>query len=298
MNYSITSVEFMVGSDTLRGDLYLPDSGSKPPVLVMGHGFGGLRKFVLPSFAERFVAAGMAVLLFDYRGFGDSEGSPRSLVDAKRHLEDFWAAVDYAKTLPDIDASRIALWGTSFAGGHVLTLSSKRKDIAAVIAQVPHVDGLASSLLYPLSKIPRAMYLALSDIIASASGRSPVTIPIVSESGIACLISQDSYEGYKSLIPEGTLLENYVDVPARIMLKVGSYRPVAEAHKIKAPVLIVAAEKDTLIPLWAVRRTAKKIRDCRLEILPVGHFELYKGKYFEKNILIQSDFLKEKLRII
>ncbi|WP_051283910.1 alpha/beta hydrolase [Desulforegula conservatrix] len=298
MKYFIKSAEFTVRSDKLRGDLYMPESDSKPPVLVMGHGFGGLRKFVLPSFAERFVDAGMAVLLFDYRGFGDSEGSPRSLVDAKRHLEDFGAAIDYAKTLPEIDASRIALWGTSFAGGHVLTIASRRKDIAAAVAQVPHVDGLASSLLFPFSKIPQAMYLAITDSIASTLGRSAVTIPIVSETGIACLISHDSYEGYKSLIPEDCSLKDYVDVPARIMLTVGTYRPVAEANNIKAPVLIVAAEKDTLIPLWAVRRTAKKIKDCRLELLPVGHFELYKGEYFEKNILMQIDFLKEKLGII
>ncbi len=77
----IEPVEFRVGGDVLRGDLYRPEGTGRPPVVIMGHGFGAERRFGLPAFAERLCAAGLAVLLFDYRGFGDSAALPRGLVD-------------------------------------------------------------------------------------------------------------------------------------------------------------------------------------------------------------------------
>ena len=68
------------------GTLYLPDSAERPPVIVLAHGFGAERAWGLPAFAARFVEAGFASFLFDYRGFGDSDGEPRYHVDARRHL--------------------------------------------------------------------------------------------------------------------------------------------------------------------------------------------------------------------
>lgn len=68
-------------------------------MIVMGHGFGAERRFRLPAFAERLCATGMAVLLFDYRGFGDSKSAPRGLVDPKRYLADFAAAAHHAASI-------------------------------------------------------------------------------------------------------------------------------------------------------------------------------------------------------
>ncbi len=70
------------------GTLLLPDRGDPPPVIVMAHGFAGVRAMLLPH-ATRFVEAGYAVFLFDYRNFGDSEGKPRHWVDPGRHLGDW-----------------------------------------------------------------------------------------------------------------------------------------------------------------------------------------------------------------
>ena len=61
--------------------LYLPAGVSKPPVVVMAHGFGGQRWMRLPAYAERFAQRGMAVFVFDYRGFNDSEGEPRNYIN-------------------------------------------------------------------------------------------------------------------------------------------------------------------------------------------------------------------------
>src|ERR1700737_4146534 len=88
-------------------------------------------------------AAGLAALVFDYRHFGASEGEPRQLLDIKLQLADWTAAIAFARTLEGIDEERIALWGTSFSGGHDIELAAHDGRVAAVVAQVPFVDGFA-----------------------------------------------------------------------------------------------------------------------------------------------------------
>lgn len=75
----MSSVDSPFYSHGLRcaGTLELPARAKRPPVIVMAHGFGAIRAAGLYDFAERFVKAGYAVFLFDYRSFGDSEGEPR-----------------------------------------------------------------------------------------------------------------------------------------------------------------------------------------------------------------------------
>ncbi len=73
------------------------------PCVVMAHGFGGTRTARLDAFAERFAAAGLAAVVFDYRYFGDSTGEPRQLIDIKRQIDDWRAAVAFTRTLPEVD---------------------------------------------------------------------------------------------------------------------------------------------------------------------------------------------------
>lgn len=293
--FETTPVSFTVQGDTLRADLYRPAGVEKPPVIVMAHGFGGERRFRLPAFAEYFARNGMAVLLFDYRGFGDSEGQPRGLVDPARHLEDYAAAVAHARTLPQVDGRRLALWGTSFSGGHSLVTAARLPGIAAVVAQVPHVDGLASALHYPPTLLPKASWLATRDVVNAARGKAPVRMPIVAKAGVRCLAGADCYEGYLRMIPPGADWLNAV--PARILFTIMAYRPVTEAAGVRAPVLMVASRSDTLIPFVATQKTADRIPDCRLELIEGGHFDPYVGATFEKVVRLECDFLKEKLGV-
>ena len=119
--------------------LYLPDSSEPVPCLVMGHGFSGTQDR-LEAYARRFAEARMAVLTFDYRHFGRSEGEPRQLVDCRRQLEDWRAAVELARSLAVVDGQRIALWGSSLSTSHVLHLAADDPTIVAVIVQVPVFD--------------------------------------------------------------------------------------------------------------------------------------------------------------
>ncbi len=264
-------VAFRVDGDLVQGDLYRPEGESRPPVVIMGHGFGAERRFRLPAFA----------------------GTPRGLVDPWRHLADFAAAVRYVQGLKGVDGARAVLWGTSFSGGHALVTAARLPGIAAVVAQVPHVDGLASAFRYPLRLLPAATWRALRDLTAAALGREPVRVPIVGRAGVRCLAAPDCYEGYLHLIPPGTVWQE--TVPARILLTILAYRPVRVVRRIQAPVLIIAAERDSLIPLTATRRTAARIAHCQLETLPVGHFDLYEGPWFERSIALQIAFLRQHL---
>lgn len=274
--------------------LCLPEGTGKPPVVIMAHGFAGQRDFGLEPYAEHFASQGMAVLLFDYRNFGGSEGEPRNLVHPWRHLEDWRAAISHARYLDTVDGTRLGLWGTSFSGGHVMVTAAQQKGIRAVVAQVPFVDGIATTLQFPIAYQMEGTYHGLKDLLCMAAGTAPHMVPAVAEPGtFACMNTPDAMEGYNTLVPPESDMKN--EVPARILLMVPFYRPVRYARRITAPVLLMYAKHDSLIPARAVERTGRKIRDAEVVGLPVGHFEVYTGDTFRQVVTRQAEFLKRHL---
>ncbi|MBU2550180.1 MAG: alpha/beta fold hydrolase [Proteobacteria bacterium] len=276
------------------GWLYLPEGRVRPPLIIMGHGFAAERTFRLPAYAERFAARGLAVLVFDYRNFGDSDGKPRNLVDHRRHIEDWTAAIAHARSLDRIDPDRIALWGSSFGGGHVIVSAARDGRIAAVVSQVPFVDGRATLGSVGLKFTLLATLAALRDYIGQMTGRPPYTIPVVGEPGrIAAMNREDAMSGYLALVPEGSTWKNRV--PARALLTASMYRPVTEAARINCPVLFVVAEKDNYIPAEAVERTAARVPRAEMLRLDVGHFDVYVGDCFKQVVEAEADFLQRCL---
>ena len=134
---SRSDVSFESGAARCAAWLYRPAAPPPFPCVVMAHGFGGTREVRLDAYAERFAAAGFAALVFDYRHFGASEGEPRQLLDVAKQLGDWRAAIAWARAQPEIDAARVAIWGTSFSGGHVMSLGAEDAQLAAIVAQVP-----------------------------------------------------------------------------------------------------------------------------------------------------------------
>lgn len=118
VSHGVDCAAWIYGPDALAGD---PSEGA--PAIVMAHGFGCIRDLRLPAYAERFRDAGFVVVVFDYRHFGASGGSPRQLLDIRRQLDDWRAALAFTRALPAVDRDRVIAWGTSFSGGHVLTLA-------------------------------------------------------------------------------------------------------------------------------------------------------------------------------
>ena len=173
----------------------------------MAHGFGATRDASLAPYAERFAAAGMAVLLFDYRHFGASGGEPRQLVSVRRQLDDYVSAVEFARSLPDVDSTRVAVWGTSFAGGHALTLAARIPGLAAAVAQCPMMDGLAAvrgiAGYAGIGQLLRLTGHGLLDLCLAPFGRAHY-IPTVGKPGeLAMMTSADSDAGYRALAQPG-----------------------------------------------------------------------------------------------
>jgi pimeloyl-ACP methyl ester carboxylesterase len=278
--------------------LFLPESGAdggRPPVVVMAHGFGAQREMRLPDFAERFVSRGLAALVFDYRCFGDSDGEPRNLIDPRRHLEDWHAAIRHARTSSHLDGGRLALWGTSFSGGHVLAVGSKISGISAIVSQIPFVGLDRRGPPMPPGQAARALLSALRDLARAARGASPYYVPIAGPpQEFALLNTPDVMDAFRELVPPDSSWENRA--PARVLFQTLRYRPLRDAARIEAPVLMVAAEHDSLIPIAAVEAASRRIPDCELVVLPeTGHFEPYSGEVFERVAEREAEFLGKHL---
>src|SRR5438045_5084000 len=188
-------VAFRSAGDECRAWLFMPDA-ERPPLVILGHGLGATREFGLEPYAERFADAGIAALVFTYRHFGDSGGQPRQLLDIERQLGDWAAALAYARNLDGIDHDRIALWGTSFAGGHVLEAAARDGAVAAVVSQCPFTDGLAATRAASPRSLARAVVPALRDELARVRRKPPVLVPPAGPPGSRALMaSPDSAPG-------------------------------------------------------------------------------------------------------
>src|ERR1700694_2799695 len=118
-------IEFKADDSTmLRGWLKLPDRAGPHPLVVMTHGAGGHKEWFLPGLSDILLEAGIAALAYDHRNLGESDAEPRFEIDPPLQIRDYRTAITYAGTLPDIDRSRIGVFGTSLSGGHVLVVGA------------------------------------------------------------------------------------------------------------------------------------------------------------------------------
>ena len=291
-------VQFKSGDDRISAWLYRPltsDGGGPTPLLVMAHGLGAVRTMRLDAYAERFSAAGYACLVFDYRNFGDSEGQPRQLLDIDMQLADWAAAVAYARTLAAIDHNRIGLWGTSFGGGHVIATAARLPGIAAVVAQCPFTDGIASIRAINPVTAARMTAQAARDLVGARLGKPPAMVPTAGKPGeVALMTAPDAYAGYLRLVPEGAELRN--EVAARIGLKVVTYRPGRLTAKISCPILFCVCETDSVAPAVPTLRYAAKAPRGEVKTYPEGHFAIYVDAAFERVVADQLAFLDRHLK--
>lgn len=289
-------VTFPSDGDECRGWLFMPDA-ERPPLVILGHGLGATREYGLEPYAQRFADAGIAALVFTYRHFGDSGGWPRQLLDIEHQLGDWAAALAFARSLDGIDRERIALWGTSFGGGHVIEAAARDGAVAAVVSQCPFTDGLAGARAASPRSLARAVVPVLRDELARARNKSPVLIPLVGPHGSAALMtSPDSEPGYHALIPPGAHFEN--GVSARFINRAVLYRPGRSARNVKAPILFCICDKDAVAPAAAALRYAATAPRGEVKRYPIGHFDIYLGEPFERAIRDQTEFLVRHLEVV
>lgn len=283
-------LRFDAGESYCSAWLFRPVGVERPPVVVLGHGIGAIREMRLDAFAERFAAAGIAALAFTYRYLGDSGGQPRQLMSVSRQLQDWDAALDYVKTRDDLDGSRLAVWGSSFGGGHAITVASRHPELRAAVAQCPFTDGLASATALGFKGTLKVIPVVARDLLAKLFGGPPVMVPIAAPPGQPALMSaEDALPGYLALMPEGTTFTNHL--AARVIPEILVYRPGLAARRIGCPILFCVSDSDTVTPPGRTLALARRAPRGEIQRYDAGHFDFYRGQAFERLAADQTRFL-------
>jgi uncharacterized protein len=260
----------------------------------MAHGFSAVRDQRLDAYAERFAAAGLACLVFDYRYFGSSAGEPRQLLSIRRQLEDWRAAVAFARSIDGVDQDNIGLWGSSFSGGHVVATAAGDPRVRAVVSQVPFTDGLSVVNHLPVKANLRLTFAALRDQLRALLRRPPLYVPAVGPPGsFAAMTAPEAEPGFNAMTSPGSTWVNRF--APRVMLRLILYRPYAKLGSVRAPVLVLAAERDDTTPAAPAIKAAERAPNAQLVRLPLGHFDPYVGEQFEEVVTAQTEFLAHHL---
>jgi uncharacterized protein len=293
-SFTRRDISFASGQDSCAAWLYLPDGVTSPPVVILGHGLGGTREMRLDAFAERFAQAGIAALAFTYRHFGDSGGQPRQLLSIRRQLADWDAAIAWVKAQRDLDGSRIAVWGSSFGGGHAITVASRHPELRAAVSQCPFTDGLASALALGPTESLKLLPSVARDLASMVLRRSPAMIPLAGRPGsLALMNAPDALPGYEALLPPDTTFRN--EVAARVAPTIMAYRPGRAAKKIKCPILFCVSNTDSVTPPEQTVKYARTAPFGEIKRYDAGHFDFYLGEPFEALVRDQVEFLSRQL---
>jgi alpha-beta hydrolase superfamily lysophospholipase len=279
-------LDFPVGRESCAAWLYPPANGPAiSPIVVMAHGLSGTRRDALGPFAERFAAAGIAALVFDHRGFGDSTGPP-DLFNPKRQLEDWHGAIGLARSLARIDGDRVATFGSSMGGGNALAAAAQDARVAAAVSQVPFLDMWRQAH----RSSPR---VTAQMLLAAALNRS---LPAVGQPHEAAFINAPGGEaGWRHVVAigEDSCWRNRVS--ARWLLG-APYRPVRHARRLHCPWLVCVGDADRVARPAAAIAAARRAPMGELRIYTgVDHFDIYDGPQHERVVADELDFLRRHL---
>ncbi|MFT3661924.1 MAG: alpha/beta fold hydrolase [Gordonia sp. (in: high G+C Gram-positive bacteria)] len=275
----------------------LRDSSGRAPAVVLGHGYGFTRDSGLARYAERFAAAGLHAVVFDYSGFGDSGGGPREVVRIDAQRRDFACALAATRALPDVDPSRVALWGTSYSGGVVIAAAADDGAVAAVVAQVPNLDNLATAR-FLVRTTPPTMLAWLSlvvshDVVRGLLRRDPYCVRAVGRTGErAAYVSDESWAQVAQLA--GPSWRNRIGMRDFAALPV--FRAVSFLDRLPCRVHLTAADHDDLTPVRPTLDAAARLGGrAELQRFPTGHFGVYLPPFFDDVVAGQTDFLRREL---
>jgi pimeloyl-ACP methyl ester carboxylesterase len=273
--------------------------GSNGACVVMAPGLAVPKEPATDPFAKPFHDAGFSVLAFDFRRFGEGGGEPRQLLDISGQQADMAAALDFASALPGVDAAKVALWGFSLAGGHVLAIASQRPELAAAIAVSANADGRAASRNALPHQTPwmiaRLAGVAVWDSIAARLGRPPRLVALTGERGtLAMTTAPDALNADRALNPGDRYPEWCQQLAARSLLGLGSYRPARRAREIRCPLLVLAYEQDDAALAAPAIRAGEAAPLGEVYRAPGGHYEPYMDGY-ERAVEVQLEFLRRQV---
>jgi predicted acyl esterase len=301
-------VEFKtVDGVILRGDLFpASPQPNGTPIVIMTQGLTLLKEHYIHNWGIQFVEAGYSVLIYDHRGWGSSEGSPRNVVDPMQQAEDYHDAVIFARSLAEIDSARIAIWGIGHSGGASCIAAGDDPYVKAVILVMPFFSGAYDSTNWPAGIMNR-VYAERERLTKDPNGtREYVQVwnnsdtEAAGERGDILLHGEVPWHfasGARQLSDKaGTPWENRLALQS--LYHIAKVEPQDLIHKISPrPLLYLAATIDPISgPLELEKAAFERAKEPKQFVqLQSDHLSNYKTPAFEVNLQVQIDFLKKKL---
>lgn len=289
------TVKFYSEGVRLEGDLFLPSDlkgGERRPGIVLCHGFTGIRSLILPDYAKVFVEAGFVAFSFDYRGFGGSEGPKWRLIPLEQ-IDDIRNAISFFETQPPVDPDRIGLWGTSFGGANAPYAAGVDSRIKAVVGQVGFGDG-ERFMLDVRSYGERVDLMRRLD-----DDRRRRAVEGVGERVDPLDLALRSSQS-RAFLPEA--LKAYPAMKCELswetVEKTIEYKPIDVIDRI-APraLLLIGAEHDNVCPIEGYQKLYEKAHEPkRLVVLPITHYDIYAGKWFDESARLAREWFERFLK--
>lgn len=288
--HDVTDIEFDAEGVTLRGWLYRPQPRTpRAPVVVMAHGYNCLKEFYLDKYAAAVASAGHVVLAYDHRNFGDSDGEPRQELDPWVQVRDYRHAITFAQLLDDVDPARVGVWGTSYAGGHVLVVAAIDRRVGCVVSQVPTISGWESTLRRtPPQGLGGQRRAFDADRLERFRGGPPKMVSMVvapTQDGAASHASAEAWEFFtgKTARPEDQwrFRKWRNEITLRSVEMYSEYEPGSFIERIApTPLLMIVGDHDTVCPTDLALGAFNRAREPkRLELYHGGHFSAYTDEF-------------------
>jgi len=275
--------------------IFLPkgfDPEGKTPAIVLAHGWTGTSESLF-KYANRFADRGYVAMGIDYRSWGMSDGFVSTVGRVKtedetrfteaeskilikrtrlvpwKQVEDIRNAISYIQGEAGVDADRIGLWGSSYAGGHVLTVASLDSRVSTIVSQVPGING---------------------------RDEGPVTL---SEAALKDAIRR-ARTGQGAEFRTGFSQPRMVDVETQ--QKAAEYRPMHRVQFVpeRVAVLFQIAENEELINNdRAARRALSLLKGQQKKLIEypgIGHFDIYIEDHFERAVTDAADWYDQHLK--
>jgi dipeptidyl aminopeptidase/acylaminoacyl peptidase len=238
-------VTFYSEGQQIAGLWRIPDDGAGPfRAIVQGPGWLGLKDAKLYlRYHEALTEAGFGVLIFDYRGFGESGGDTGYLSPAWQ-LQDLVNAVTYLTTRSDVVADAIGVFGSGgTGGGNAVLLAAADARIKAAVSQVPVADG-RDWLHRMRSESEWLEFLASLEAdrklrVVEGAGRRvhPREEIMVPSAERRTTTVKSDVDGR---IP--------TDVPLACAEEILAYQPLVAASGLTTPLLVIGVEDDATTP--------------------------------------------------
>ncbi|MEN8125111.1 MAG: alpha/beta fold hydrolase, partial [Bacteroidota bacterium] len=297
-------IEFTSQDAILRGRLYLPENKSKnSPVVIMAHGFTTtINGMTADKYAERFREAGFAVLLYDHRNLGISDGEPRQEINFWIQSRGYIDCINFAMTQKEIDTTKIAVWGASMSAREAFLVGSVDDRVRSIITMIP-AFGEESPTEDKDGSYAFAKKTVLSDRIMDIPHIVSEQMPIVSPDQIgtpSVLVEMTAYRWFIEY--GGRFGTNWKNVVSFSNLETPENFHLGQcALHLKAPILMIVATNDEMEGAnpEVTYEIYKKIKEPKKWVdVDGGHFGLlhYPSTLFDKSSKAQIDFLNKYLK--